>query len=56
MDAVDKVLLGTRAMKNHHVGFCFGKYDLLICHTCPSEGDCLRLFLKEYCKEEREGL
>jgi hypothetical protein len=30
-----------------HIGFCFGDYKQLECADCPTEMECLKLFIKE---------
>lgn len=38
--------LALRATQSH-VGFCFCRYDHISCVDCPTEMECLKLFLKE---------
>ena len=30
-----------------HTGFCMADYDALKCHDCPTEFECMKLFIKE---------
>jgi ribosomal protein S18 len=30
-----------------HVGFCMAEYDKVRCYDCPTEFECMKLFIKE---------
>lgn len=46
-DVMKLTLISMAAMEVGHIGFCFGDYKIATCRDCPTEKECLELFLKE---------